>query len=193
MFKFPEISSKVIVVLLGIGVGGLAGCSSGSGSRSELALKHADRLEGVESSGALDGQIVSRINAFRASRGKGPLRRHAGLDRLAALHAADMMRRGKMSHYRFHYRQFEAEKNYGLENLHENVIWGRGLPKSELGSYIVKAWIESIGHRHNLLSANAHIGVAVVIGPDGTFYGAQLAARPCNEYVAKPGGPMELY
>jgi len=32
-----------------------------------------------------------------------------------------------------------------------------------------------------------------VIGPDGTFYGAQLAARPLNEYVAKPGGPMELY
>jgi len=180
------------VLVLAFGLGSCSGRSPAVMMESAMVVVEGGGGEPADAAGVED-EIVARINAFRHSRGKDSLRRHGGLDRLAAIHSGDMMRRGKMSHRQYHYRQFVAEEGYELENLIENVMRGRGIPDSELGRRIVGSWIESGAHRGNLLAPNESIGVAVVRGADGSVYATQLSARPRNEYVPQPGGPMILY
>ena len=166
-------------------------CSSGlATSGTELALVHTDATSVPESGSDLESEIVRRINRYRVSQGKGPLARHPGLDGLSRAHSGAMHQAGKMSHKNYHRRAHVAERGHRLENLSENVVWGRGVPTSQLGEFIVRSWIESPAHRHNLLYPNEYIGVAVTRGADGRFYGTQLSARPSRNRSVQPGGPM---
>lgn len=139
-----------------------------------VALVHLEVREG----GSLESQVVARINRFRAQKGLAPLTRHGGLDRIAEGHARDMMRKRKMSHDGFRGRAHVAEVSHGLSRLNENVMWGLGYEQADLAGIIVQGWIDSPGHRKNLLSDNEFIGVGISRDRGGTVWAAQVSARP---------------
>ena len=126
----------------------------------------------------LEGQVVAAINDFRRERGRRPLVRHQGLDELAARHSAEMGTASRMSHAGFDDRARRAEEEHGLVWAAENVLRSYGHADSGLAHRMVQAWIESSGHRRNLLRDNTHIGVGLFRGEGGAVWATQLSARP---------------
>lgn len=138
----------------------------------------------------LERGVLARINAYRAERGRAPLKRHTGLQVLAEGHAEEMMARRKLSHDGFERRAQAGSERLGLDWMAENVVWGTGGSQGELADRIVQSWIDSRGHRKNLLRDNEYTGVAVARGADGSYWAAQLSARP--QPVEADGGNPTL-
>lgn len=117
-------------------------------------------------------------NFARRHSGLRPLGRSAQLDRSAARKSADMIRCDDFSHEACH-RRF----TYWMERVGyidesecwraaENIAWGSG----GLGSVraIFKAWINSSGHRENILGSFAQVGIGLQVGKLERFGGARV-------------------
>jgi len=109
------------------------------------------------------------LNAERAARGLAPLRASTKLGRAAQGHAADMVDRGYFAHGNFGARI--ARTGWGRHRrtytIGENLGYGSGggaTPRA-----IVAAWMDSAGHRANILQRRFHaIGIGIASGtPDG--------------------------
>ena len=199
MFKFlNQIGTVEGGISLGLAALGLlvVSCSSStvpspSSEAVALSVREAGGSPSGRTSGStLERQVFAGINAYRQSKGKAPLARHPGLDRIAREHAREMLGRGKMDHKGYHSRSFYAQSDHGLGNMAENVLWGRGLRDAGLAERMVQSWISSRGHRMNLLYDNEYTGIGVVRAADGSFYASQLSARPHKVKPLMPGmGP----
>jgi uncharacterized protein YkwD len=127
--------------------------------------------------------IVCLHNQIRAGRGLPPLRENARLRRAAGAHSADMVSRGFFEHTtptgttmvdRIMASRY-ASPRVGWA-VGENLAWGTGAlatPRS-----IMKAWMDSAGHRANVLKrAYREIGIGVVTGvPSDRGAGATYTA-----------------
>jgi uncharacterized protein YkwD len=110
------------------------------------------------------------LNQQRAAHGRRPLRRNKNLARAARTHALDMVRRNYFSHtapggISFVDRimkQDYVDPGEGW-SLGENLAWGSyqlATPRS-----IVRSWMQSPGHRANILNPQfREVGVGVVSG-----------------------------
>ncbi len=68
---------------------------------------------------------------------------------------------------------------YKYETMAENLAVGAGRATLE---NIMKAWMESKGHRANILGAEyTEIGVGIASAKDGTRYITQIFARPWKD------------
>lgn len=160
-------------LVLGVGLC-LVSCGSGelpTATQLSQAVPHG-------SEGGVEAQVMAGINRYRASQSRGVLKRHAGLDALARHHAQQMLREGKMSHKNYHHRLGMAEHYLKVEDLRENVFYARGVGESQLAARTVQGWIESPGHRRNLLANTMYCGVGVAKGEDGQYYATQLSGKP---------------
>lgn len=111
---------------------------------------------------------VCLINKRRSARGMARLRVNRRLSRAAAWHTRDMVRRSYFAHVSKRGRDVVDR----LRNTHylggrfswavgENLAWGSGV----LGTprQIVRAWMDSPGHRRNMLDPRyREIGIGVV-------------------------------
>jgi uncharacterized protein YkwD len=110
---------------------------------------------------ALEGAFVARINELRTRRGLPALAPHPQLVAQARSWAATMAARGAISH--------APDLSVGIDEdwskLGENV--GRGGDVQR----IFDAFVASPGHLANLLDPMfTHLGVGVVVAPDGVIY-----------------------
>jgi uncharacterized protein YkwD len=107
------------------------------------------------------------LNKERAQRGLGKLRLSRKLGRAARHHSADMARRGYFSHdsrsgesFLDRIRRAGYLRRARQWYVGENIAWGTGAlatPRS-----IVRAWMNSPGHRANILNGRFHhIGVGI--------------------------------
>src|SRR5262249_55047139 len=102
------------------------------------------------------------LNAERAARGLGPLRSNSRLARAAQGHAADMVDRGYFAHGNYGARI--ARTGWGryrrTYTIGENLAYGTGggaTPRA-----IVVAWMDSAGHRANILQRRFRaIGIGI--------------------------------
>jgi len=116
---------------------------------------------------SLEAEILSLINSTRASHGLSSLSPNQMLTDLARMRSSDMVSRNYFSHYSPDGRNIKhifAEygvtyKNFG-ENLGNAAPAGYGSPRAFLN-----AWMNSPGHRDNMLRSNyTLIGVGVIDG-----------------------------
>ncbi|HLM09498.1 MAG TPA: CAP domain-containing protein [Thermoleophilaceae bacterium] len=123
------------------------------------------------------------LNAERARRGLRSLRLDRRLSRAARRHATDMVGKGYFSHDSLDGSTFlERIRRTGyLDDTRawragENIAWGSGSRSTPRA--IARAWMDSPGHRANILSRSFRdIGIAVVSGapaagidgPAGTY------------------------
>lgn len=125
----------------------------------------------------LSQTIGAGLNQFRESQSLGDLRMNRDLSQAATIHACDMALNNYFDHRGTDGSNSEVRvRRAGYHNclVAENLAWGYPDP-----SQIVNGWIQSSGHRHNMLLANARdYGVGVVDSPRGPMW-VLVVARQC--------------
>ena len=111
--------------------------------------------------------LVSLTNAERAEQGLEPLKSCGTLHKAAQRHAQDMHDQDFFEHTNPFTGQDPsdraAEAGYGA-GAGENIAMGYPSPKS-----VTLGWMNSPGHRENILSSYSHIGVGIVLGGSGDY------------------------
>ncbi len=124
------------------------------------------------------------INRERTTRGIRKLRRNPRLDLASARHARAMAARNFFEHGNFVGRIRSAKYLQGARGwrLGENIAWGSGTLSSP--AEIVSAWMDSPGHRANILQRGfREIGVGIAHGTpnrsyeDGATYATDFGTR----------------
>jgi uncharacterized protein YkwD len=149
----------------------------GAGVDAGAACEGGDLDPTAANLAAVAAATLCRLNAERAAQGLGPLRANADLAEAATAHARDMVDRKYFAHVTpdgvvlrsrvLPTGYLEAATDWMLG---ENIAWGSGAlarPKA-----VVLAWMNSPGHRENILQGRyEEIGFGLVLGkpsPSGT-------------------------
>lgn len=135
---------------------------------------------------AVEVQIVEMTNAFRAEEKLGAVKPNRQLENAARAYAEYLARTDKFAHDADGRQPAERVRTAGYQycQVAENLassLDSRGFTNSELSSQTMEGWINSPGHRRNLLAPHVtDIGVAVVRAPDKhpKFISVQLFGRP---------------
>src|SRR3954453_808410 len=160
----------------------LTAVAVGAGPASAATVcASADCPTASASAASLANSALCLVNQERTSRGLRPLRSNRRLAKAAVGHARDMVSRRYFSHDSSNGSSFvDRIRKAGyvparaFPSLGEDLAWGSG----ELGTprEIVRGWMNSPGHRANILHAKfreAGMGVAfgdVGAGEDGVTY-----------------------
>ncbi len=97
-------------------------------------------------------QVITLVNQERAKQGLKPLSGDAALNKMALAKAQDMSQGNYFSHTSPTYGSpFDMMKQFGISYRYagENIAMGQKTPTE-----VVKAWMNSEGHRANILSPN---------------------------------------
>jgi len=150
---------------------------------AQAECPNADVMPSAHNEGVVRAAILCLHNQLRAQRGLPALRENARLRKAAVAHSADMVRRGYFEHTapggvsmvdRIMAARY-ASRNVGWA-LGENLAWGTG--KLATPRLIMRAWMDSPGHRANVVKrAYREIGIGVVTGtPSAADHGATYTA-----------------
>jgi uncharacterized protein YkwD len=146
----------------------------------------------------LEMQIHNGINQQRKNHGLSALRYDSSLADIARKHSADMAKNDYFSHYnlqgldptgRGNQAGYSCYKNYGSSysigiaenimqnNLYDSVTYYNGIPRyawnsqEEIAQSTVSGWMDSPGHRQNILTATYdREGIGVAIASDDRVY-----------------------
>ena len=123
---------------------------------------------------AFESELIGLINQERTARGLGALAPQSQLTAAARVHSSDMACNDFVSHTGSDGSspgERVARQGYSYSGLAENIYAGGGSPSSVLG-----AWMNSAGHRDNLLNAAyTEIGIGYRYRA-GSTYGAYITA-----------------
>ncbi|MEL7048572.1 MAG: CAP domain-containing protein [Pseudomonadota bacterium] len=137
----------------------------------------------------VERQIIALTNEFRAEERLKPVRRNAQLDRAAIDYARLLATTDQFAHD----ADGQGPENrvtkagYGYCQIAENLalhLNSRGFSSDNLAELAMEGWINSPGHRRNLLQPHVtEIGIAVVRAPDKhpKYISVQLLGRPQSE------------
>ncbi|MFU0823602.1 CAP domain-containing protein [Clostridium sp.] len=122
-------------------------------------------------------EVIKLVNAERSKNGLAPLKANAELSKVAVAKAQDMIDKNYFDHNSPTYGSpFDMMKKFGISYMAagENIAYGQRTP-----SDVMNAWMNSSGHRANILNANfTEIGVGMVKKADGTPYWVQMFINP---------------
>jgi uncharacterized YkwD family protein/spore coat assembly protein SafA len=109
----------------------------------------------------IEHQVIQYTNQERQKHGLAPLKPDWQLSRVARYKSTDMMKQGYFSHTSPTYGSpFKMMRDFNIsyQAAAENIAKGQTTPYA-----VVKAWMESPGHRANILNGKyTHIGVGYV-------------------------------
>ncbi|KAJ3430883.1 hypothetical protein M0812_02558 [Anaeramoeba flamelloides] len=117
------------------------------------------------------GQECLRLtNVFRKTQNLPPLKWNNKLCKIGMKHSEDMSKKGKIGHWGFNKRSAE----WGGGKFAENVAYNYGA--NNPAKVCVDGWINSPGHRKNMVGNYSLCAIAVVITSDSKYYFCQLFA-----------------
>jgi uncharacterized YkwD family protein/spore coat assembly protein SafA len=126
---------------------------------------------------ALEDEVIRLTNIERSKRGLGALKANWQLSRVARYKSQDMINKNYFAHQSPTYGSpFDMMESFGLRfaSAGENIAMGQRTPKE-----VVAAWMNSPGHRGNILSASfTEIGVGFAKDKSGRCYWTQMFMRP---------------
>ena len=112
---------------------------------------------------AFEQEVIRLVNEIRVRNGLKTLTYDWELSRVARIKSQDMKENRYFAHNSPVYgTPFQMMKNFGISyrSAGENIAKGYATPQA-----VVNAWMNSSGHRANILNANyTHIGVGYVAG-----------------------------
>jgi uncharacterized protein YkwD len=131
-------------------------------------------------------EVINLTNSERASSGLGPLKTNSSLSKAAELKAKDMFQKDYWAHFApdgtspwYFFGLVTYKYTWAGENLARDFATSTG---------VVAAWMDSSGHRANILSPNfSETGVAVVNGNlegEDTTLVVQLFGKPVSVAAA---------
>lgn len=141
-----------------------------------------------DSAAATRDAIRAETTTARGAHGLPPLARDPALDLIAQMHAEDMAARNYHSHTtldsalgpagRASQAGYDCFKDYGVfytRGVAENIAWrSPGYYAEWQGAHFVETWMESPGHRENILDPSYdRMGVGVAVGGNDQVFGVQ--------------------
>jgi uncharacterized protein YkwD len=119
----------------------------------------------------LENQVFIKINQYRTQRGLPPFKKMPIVAQQAQEHSISMaMGKTAFSHDGFSIRiQKVRSQLSGVMGAAENVAMGT-VSLDE----IIRSWINSEGHKENILGNYTHTGVGVAKSTDGSLYYTQI-------------------
>ena len=152
----------------------LTAAAAGAGPASAATVcASTDGPVAQASATQLANSALCLVNQERTSRGLKPLKANRRLSKAAGRHAQDMVAKGYFSHDSLNGASFVDRirragyvQKRAFPSLGEDLAWGSG----ELGTprEIVQSWMESPGHRANILSKKfREAGMGVAFGDPG--------------------------
>jgi len=112
-------------------------------------------------------EVIRLVNAERGKRGLSSLKNSSVAEQAASIRAKEIS--GKFSHTRPNGKKFHTvitDMGYRSKYRGENLARGQASPQQ-----VVDDWMDSTGHRENILDADfTHIGVACYYIDDGSYY-----------------------
>jgi uncharacterized YkwD family protein/spore coat assembly protein SafA len=122
---------------------------------------------------AKEMEVIRLVNVERAKYGLKPLAHNWELSRVARFKSKDMAQLGYFDHTSPTYGSpFKMMSDFGIRYSYagENIAMGYRTPEE-----VVKGWMNSPGHRRNILSSNfTQIGVGYAVNSQGTPYWTQM-------------------
>lgn len=122
-------------------------------------------------------EVIQLVNRERNMRGLIPFSENWQLSRVARFKSEDMALKGYFAHNSPTYgTPFRMMQDFGLRYsaAAENIAMGQRTPQA-----VMNAWMNSPGHRANILSpAYTQIGVGVAQNKGGTYYWTQMFMNP---------------
>jgi uncharacterized protein YkwD len=134
-----------------------------------------DLLEGAFGTPQIEADVHRLVNDYRRGRGLEPLVMDQRISMIAREHSQAMAAgRRELGHEGFDARA-AAVRQLGIAYLRfaENVGMNN-YPAREAAREAVQGWIDSSGHRQNILGDFQMTGIGVAAGPDGRYYFTQL-------------------
>lgn len=136
-----------------------------------------DTSKGNESStgsfASYQKEVLRLVNVERSKRGLSELSFHTQLSNVATLKSQDMINKNYFSHTSPTYGSpFDMMKQFNISyrTAGENIAMGQKNPAE-----VVNAWMNSQGHRENILNSNfTDLGVGVAQSSNGTLYWTQM-------------------
>lgn len=120
----------------------------------------------------METDILQEINVYRKSKGLNDLESLSEISLEAEDHNYYMLGKGKVSHDNFGERYNALVNSVKARAVSENVAYGY-----HSADAVVKAWINSEGHRKNIESDYTHFGISVVEDEDGKNYFTNIFVR----------------
>ncbi|MEW9077749.1 CAP domain-containing protein [Terrisporobacter glycolicus] len=118
-------------------------------------------------------EVTRLVNVERSKRGLSQLSFNSQLSNVATLKSQDMINKNYFSHTSPTYGSpFDMMKQFNISYraAGENIAMGQRTPAE-----VVNAWMNSQGHRENILNPNfTDIGVGVAKSSNGTLYWTQM-------------------
>ncbi|MCC0672307.1 sporulation protein [Clostridioides sp. ES-S-0145-01] len=122
---------------------------------------------------AYQKEVVDLVNVERSKAGLNPLTLDADVSNVATKKSQDMIDNNYFAHNSPTYGSpFDMLKKFGIsyKTAGENIAMGQKTPKE-----VVNAWMNSEGHRKNILNPNySKIGVGVAQKSSGSIYWTQI-------------------
>ncbi|PJY98878.1 MULTISPECIES: CAP domain-containing protein [Bacillus] len=144
-------------------------------SKAPAAAEKTNKTTSAPSSvSAYEKKVVELTNAERQKQGLKPLQIDETLSKSARAKSQDMKDKNYFDHQSPTYGSpFDMMKSFGIsyKTAGENIAKGQKTPEE-----VVKAWMNSEGHRKNILNANfTHIGVGYV--ESGSYWTQQFIGK----------------
>jgi uncharacterized protein YkwD len=140
-----------------------------------VAPRIADTTGPATSAGnTLAAAVVTQLNAERATRGLAAYVAQPQVTSAAQLHSDDMAAQGRMSHTGSDGSSAGDRllaQGFAWEAWGENVAAGQ-----RTAADVVSAWMNSSGHRPQMLGSYRYVGVGVTAGADGVLYWTLVVA-----------------
>lgn len=150
----------------------LISCSKESLEKDLHAVDHVAKENLSYSYSEIETEILEEINTYRKSQGLKDLEPLPEISLEAEDHNLYMLEEGKVSHNNFGERYNALVNSIGAHAVSENVAFGY-----RSADAVIKAWINSDGHRKNIESHSTHFGVSVLQDEDGKNYFTNIFVR----------------
>ncbi len=122
-------------------------------------------------------EVIRLVNVQRQKAGLSPVTNNWEVSRVARMKSQDMIDKNYFDHNSPTYgTPFQMLKSFGISYraAGENIAMGQTSPQA-----VMNAWMNSSGHRANILNANyTQIGVGLAKSKNGTYYWTQLFLKP---------------
>ena len=116
----------------------------------------------------IEQETLQLINLHREADSLTPLEYQPLIHQVAQLHTQQQIELQHISHEGFGQRAQYLQYRLGSTSQAENVAYGYTTPAD-----LVWAWLNSPGHRHNILNSHTHTAISI-IEVEGSFWATQI-------------------